>query len=378
MLVLRLRCGQPTLSTAASPVLVRTGSTDGRLPRHRRPVDPAAPTPGRARRPGPAASVRQPGEGLPLVHARHRSDGLRPWPQPTSSPGSDDRTLTLSNLDKVLYPATGYTKAEVIAYYSQIAPMLLPYIADRALTRLRFPDGVGEQAFSFYEKNAPMGTPDWVRRAGRGHQRGSDRLRRGRRSTDRGLAGQPGRPGTARPAVDHRASACGQPTLRTAASPVLVRTGTTAAVCPAIAVPSTRSSHSRPSAATRAGTWVRQRAMASLSFTPATVVMDSDHGRRRRHHPGGRSHPDAVQPGQGALPGGRVHQGGGDRVLLADRPGAAAAHQRPGLDPAAVPGRGRRAGVLLLREERADGYAGLGPPGRRGHRRGADRLRRGR
>jgi bifunctional non-homologous end joining protein LigD len=74
------------------------------------------------------------------------------------------RTLTLSNLDKVLYPATGYTKAEVIAYYSQVAPVLLPHITDRALTRVRFPDGVGEQAFSFYEKNAPMGTPDWVRR----------------------------------------------------------------------------------------------------------------------------------------------------------------------------------------------------------------------
>src|SRR5918994_3887704 len=76
----------------------------------------------------------------------------------------DARTLTLSNLDKVLYPQTGYTKAEVIAYYSQIAPVLLPHIADRALTRVRFPDGVGDQAFSFYEKNAPMGTPDWVRR----------------------------------------------------------------------------------------------------------------------------------------------------------------------------------------------------------------------
>ena len=52
----------------------------------------------------------------------------------------DGRTLTLSNLDKVLYPATGYTKAEVIAYYSQIAPVLLPHITDRALTRVRFPD----------------------------------------------------------------------------------------------------------------------------------------------------------------------------------------------------------------------------------------------
>ena len=76
-----------------------------------------------------------------------------------------DRTLTLTNLDKVLYPATGYTKAEVINYYLHIAPTMLPYIADRALTRLRFPDGVGPDRFSFYEKNAPMGTPAWVRRA---------------------------------------------------------------------------------------------------------------------------------------------------------------------------------------------------------------------
>ena len=76
-----------------------------------------------------------------------------------------DRTLTLTNLDKVLYPATGYTKAEVINYYLQIAPTMLPYVADRALTRLRFPDGVGADRFSFYEKNAPMGTPAWVRRA---------------------------------------------------------------------------------------------------------------------------------------------------------------------------------------------------------------------
>ncbi len=75
-----------------------------------------------------------------------------------------DRVLSLSNLDKVLFPETGYTKAEVINYYSRIASVLLPHISDRALTRLRFPDGVGEQAFSFYEKNAPMGTPDWVRR----------------------------------------------------------------------------------------------------------------------------------------------------------------------------------------------------------------------
>ncbi|MET0693467.1 MAG: non-homologous end-joining DNA ligase [Propionibacteriaceae bacterium] len=73
------------------------------------------------------------------------------------------RTLTLSNLDKVLFPAVGYTKAEVIHYYAQIATTILPYVRDRAMTRIRFPDGVGEDRFSFYEKNAPKGTPDWVR-----------------------------------------------------------------------------------------------------------------------------------------------------------------------------------------------------------------------
>jgi bifunctional non-homologous end joining protein LigD len=75
-----------------------------------------------------------------------------------------DRTLTLTNLDKVLYPSVGFTKAEVIDYYVRIAPVMLPHIRDRAMTRLRFPDGVGVGSFSFYEKNAPMGTPDWVRR----------------------------------------------------------------------------------------------------------------------------------------------------------------------------------------------------------------------
>lgn len=76
-----------------------------------------------------------------------------------------DRSLLLTNLDKVLFPAVGYTKAEVISYYASIAPTLLPHVADRAMTRIRFPDGVGNDSFSFYEKNAPKGTPDWVRTA---------------------------------------------------------------------------------------------------------------------------------------------------------------------------------------------------------------------
>ncbi len=73
----------------------------------------------------------------------------------------EGRKLGLSNLDKVLYPETGTTKGEVIDYYTRIAPVLLPYLADRPLTRKRWPDGV--EAESFFEKNAPRGTPEWVR-----------------------------------------------------------------------------------------------------------------------------------------------------------------------------------------------------------------------
>lgn len=76
----------------------------------------------------------------------------------------DGRLLTLTNLDKVLYPGVGFSKAEVIDYYLRIAPTLLPHVAGRVLTRVRFPDGVGEGRVPFYEKNAPRGTPEWVRR----------------------------------------------------------------------------------------------------------------------------------------------------------------------------------------------------------------------
>jgi len=73
----------------------------------------------------------------------------------------DGQHVVLSNLDKVLYPAVGFTKGQVIDYYTRIAPVLLPHLAGRALTRKRYPDGVDGPVF--FEKNAPRGTPDWVR-----------------------------------------------------------------------------------------------------------------------------------------------------------------------------------------------------------------------
>jgi bifunctional non-homologous end joining protein LigD len=72
----------------------------------------------------------------------------------------DGRDLELSNLDKVMYPAVGFTKGEVIDYYTRVAPVILPHLAGRAVTRIRFPNGV--DGAHFFEKNKPGGTPDWV------------------------------------------------------------------------------------------------------------------------------------------------------------------------------------------------------------------------
>ena len=75
------------------------------------------------------------------------------------------RRLRLSSLEKMMYPRAGTTKAEVLDYYARISPVLLPHLAGRPVTRIRFPHGVGDM--QFFEKNIPAGTPDWVRRAGR-------------------------------------------------------------------------------------------------------------------------------------------------------------------------------------------------------------------
>lgn len=71
------------------------------------------------------------------------------------------RTLKLSNLEKILYPAAGFNKKDVIDYYVRIAPAIIPHLAGRALTRKRYPDGV--EGEPFFEKNAPMHKPDWVK-----------------------------------------------------------------------------------------------------------------------------------------------------------------------------------------------------------------------
>src|SRR6266481_2672975 len=75
----------------------------------------------------------------------------------------EGRKLKLSNLDKVLYPAAGFTKGQVIDYMVHIAPVLIPHLAGRPLTMKRYPEGVDHQYF--FEKNAPMHRPDWVKTA---------------------------------------------------------------------------------------------------------------------------------------------------------------------------------------------------------------------
>ncbi len=73
------------------------------------------------------------------------------------------RKLSLTNLEKVLYPAAGFTKGQVVDFYVRIAPVLLPHLTGRPLTMKRYPEGVDREYF--FEKNAPMHRPDWVKTA---------------------------------------------------------------------------------------------------------------------------------------------------------------------------------------------------------------------
>jgi bifunctional non-homologous end joining protein LigD len=86
---------------------------------------------------------------------------MAPVPGPRTDVTIEGRTLSLSNLGKVLYPAAGFTKAQVIDYYTQIAPAMLPHSRGRPMTLKRYPNGV-DQPF-FFEKQCPSHAPEWVR-----------------------------------------------------------------------------------------------------------------------------------------------------------------------------------------------------------------------
>jgi bifunctional non-homologous end joining protein LigD len=72
----------------------------------------------------------------------------------------DGRELSVSNLEKILYPETGFTKGRLIDYYVRVAPVMLPHVRERPLTMKRFPDGV--EGKSFFEKHIPSHAPEWV------------------------------------------------------------------------------------------------------------------------------------------------------------------------------------------------------------------------
>jgi bifunctional non-homologous end joining protein LigD len=118
---------------------------------------------------------RTPAEVVVPRPGRREPAAPAPVPTPTRRPAArtasrantvlvhvENRQLTLSNLDKQLYP-DGYTKAQVIHYYTRIAPVLLPHLAGRPVTFIRFPDGTTGQ--QFFEKNISAGAPDWIRTA---------------------------------------------------------------------------------------------------------------------------------------------------------------------------------------------------------------------
>jgi bifunctional non-homologous end joining protein LigD len=73
------------------------------------------------------------------------------------------KTLQLSNLEKVFYPATGFTKGDMIDYYIRVSPALLPHLKDRTITLKRYPNGV--DGMFFYEKRCPAHRPDWIKTA---------------------------------------------------------------------------------------------------------------------------------------------------------------------------------------------------------------------
>ena len=120
----------------------------------------------------PPLTFTPPGARRSAADRRRQAGGVARTTQTVEVEG---RRLTLSNLEKVLYPATGTTKGEVIDYYTRIAPVMLPHLAGRPVTRKRWPDGVGRSRQPFFEKNAP------ARHAGLG--------------ADRRAADRPARPG---------------------------------------------------------------------------------------------------------------------------------------------------------------------------------------
>ena len=201
----------------------------------------------------------------------------------------EGRRLALSNLDKVLYPATGFTKGEALHYYATVAEALLPHLQGRPVSFLRYPDGV--DATAFFAKNVPPGTPDWVTvreitevsstpaapGAGPGPR-------------DSRVGGQPRRTGAAHPAVARRTRGPGGPArLRPRPRPGSRRPGVphrSRCGCGTGSRPTTSLCCRRPPAARACTCWRPSRSPRPRRPPPTPR---SWRWRPRRHCPGWRS-----------------------------------------------------------------------------------------
>ena len=141
---------------------------------------------GRRKKPAPKKRARQEegaGEEEPSTAKSKPQVARLRAPKTRTEVEVDGRTLSLSNLDKVLWPKSKTTKGEAIDYYARVADTIVPHLKGRPLTRVRFPDGV--DGYRFYEKRAPKGAPGLGQDgAGRLRPGGRDRLRRLRRQAD--------------------------------------------------------------------------------------------------------------------------------------------------------------------------------------------------
>src|ERR1700735_2231693 len=105
---------------------------------------------------GPAAPPPVAGPAARQVASRGRGGVMAKSTRTTI----DGRELSVSNLDKVLFPQSGFTKGQLIDFYVRVAPVMLPPLRERPLTMKRFPDGL--EGKSFFEKHIPSHAPEWV------------------------------------------------------------------------------------------------------------------------------------------------------------------------------------------------------------------------
>jgi bifunctional non-homologous end joining protein LigD len=110
-----------------------------------------------------AADADASGDGVDQASPEALFEAVERLPDGSLAVLADGREIKISNWDKVLFPASGFTKGDLIAYYGRIAPAVLPHLRDRALTLKRYPNGV--ESPYFYEKQSPSHRPEWVQTA---------------------------------------------------------------------------------------------------------------------------------------------------------------------------------------------------------------------